>query len=402
MGDVQGYRDHAPRPLLVAIAALTAVFVTGCGRPAEPLLSTWSPVKGLGYVVSAQAPTVDTPWLLGGDTVGGDGVTHVAAWSAARATGPWQPVGLVPVPGRDGPNETILGFAAPVGLGPIVMFGSRRSPTEGYPRPSTWTAVIGQPLLFYEVLADRELFGGPNVVSIGTKSGGGLTSGPHGFHIAGTWVGPADAAVASVWGASAAGQPWSRDTTDPAFVAGPGQQAYGADVADGSAGLLMVGYLAAPTTADPLAQYGALWYSADGRAWTRLGLLPSAALSAVRVSKGGWTAGGSRGSRPAVWRIGTDLAASLTVLPGTGTVTDLAVDGAAVWAAGVSADGSAELWRGWVPTGRWSAVPVPPAGGVAWDQARLAVGRDQLLLVMFNGTVSAVWRTTVLGDFIPG
>ena len=239
--------------------------VPACSGATAPVAADWMNVSGLGHVVAAEAPSGAGPWLLGGGVVTPDGVNHVTIWVAPGPGGPWRTASMHPFAGRDGPNELILGLA-----GGDVALGSYRAPREGYPRPSTWTAAPGSAGgAWQEVLADRELFGGPSIVAIGDDAGGGLTSGPHGYHIAGTWIGPANRVVATVW-SSATGSRWVRDDVDPAFTAGPDAQSYGDDIADGAAGLLMVGSTAEPTRADPTREVGSLWYSGDGSRWRRL------------------------------------------------------------------------------------------------------------------------------------
>jgi hypothetical protein len=390
--------------VLVTVAVATAG-LAACGRSTAPppVAAQWSQVKGLGHVVAAEAPTGPGPWLLGGGVVTPDGINHVTIWVAAGPGGPWRTASMHPFPGRDGPTELILGLA-----GGNVALGSYRAPREGYPRPSTWTATEGSAAgSWQEVLANRELFGGPNIVAIGDDAGGGLTSGPHGYHIAGTWIGPGNRVVAAVW-SSGDGHIWTRDDIDPAFTAGSGTQSYGADVADGETGLLMVGTTAEPSPSDPTRVVGALWYSSGGGKWRRLPALAGAQQVVVDVDRPiptvtgseGWLAAGQRTSvgaeQPTVWMVGADLRARATTLPGPpAVVTDLAMTERTVWAAGVTRTGAPVVWNAPLHGGRpsgWRLVTAP-AAGAGWEQARLAAGGGQVLLVLFDVSRSEVWRT---------
>jgi hypothetical protein len=385
------------RARLAAIAiALLSGLLGACSASAGPRSAAWSEVKGLGHVVVVTAPGAGGPWLLGGGLAAGNGVIHVSIWSAPAPSGPWRQDALSSIPGRDGPNETILGFARPAGLGPMTAFGSRPSPTEGYPRPSTWFASSGGAAApsWQEVLADRELFGGPNVVAVGEMS-----SGPHGYFVTGTWIGPDVHVVAAVW-RSPDGVHWTRDDTDPAFDAGPGTESYAYDVADGASGLLLGGTTATPTRQDPTKEVGTLWHSTDGTRWTRLPPLPGTGsrltVRAVRPLGAGWVAGGSAGARPEVWVVDDRLGVRARALPAAGgaAVYGLAVTPGSVLAAGVTPAGAGLVWaasRHGDRLGDWRLVSPPPAGG-GWSGASLAVGAGQVVLVMFDDDGSEVWR----------
>jgi hypothetical protein len=380
---------------LLALLTVTAVLMAACEAPSPlPTPEAWTAVKGLGHVVSAAPPGVESQWLLGGGVSGPDGVNQVAIWSAAGPSGPWVRNAMAPVPGRDGPNETIQGFAIPAGSGLRAAVGSRPSPTEGYPRPSTWTAgkQSGAPA-WREALAARELFGGPNVVAIG-----GMDAGPHGYFIAGTWIGEDNHVVAAVW-RSAAGLSWARDDTDPAFDAGPGAQSYALAVADGQSGVLVAGTTARPEPGDPTREIPTLWHSPDGSRWARLPTLPSGGRGMIRTVRAlgtGWVAGGQAASRPEAWTLTSGLHPSARTLPGApgAIVDDLAVTPAAVWAVGITPGGSVVLWRAARHGDRvpgWTEVNPPPAGG-GWSAASLAATATQVIVVASNAARSQVWR----------
>jgi hypothetical protein len=278
----------------------------------------------------------------------------------------------------------------------MTAFGSRLSPTEGYPRPSTWFASSGRAAApsWQEVLADRELFGGPNVVAVG-----GMSSGPHGYFITGTWIGPDVHVVAAVW-RSADGLHWTRDDTDPAFDAGPGTQSYGYDVADGASGLLLGGTTATPSRQDPTREVGTLWHSTDGDRWTRLPPVPGkgsrVTVRAVRPLGPGWVAAGGAGAQPEIWLVDAHLRVKTQALPAAGgaTVYDLAVTPESVLAAGITPSGAAMVWaasRHYQQLGRWRLVNAPPAGA-GWSGASLAAAAGQLVVVIFDDHSSELWR----------
>jgi hypothetical protein len=307
---------------------------------------------------------------------------------------------MFPVPGRDGPNETILAFGTQAGDGPLTAFGSRPSPTEGYPRPSTWFAPSGRPGApsWQEVLAARELFGGPNVVALG-----GMSAGPHGYFIAGTWIGPGNHVVAAVWHSSN-GLRWTRDDSDPAFRAGSLSESYANDVADGSSGVLLGGTTAIPTPGNPTREVGALWYSNDGGHWVRLASLAArgpTVVRAVRALGGRWVAAGTAGSQPEAWTIDAHRRVSAQALPGTAgaAVDDLVVTSASVLAAGVTPAGAPAVWvasRRGDELGSWRLIGSPPAG-TGWTGATVAASGGQIVLALFNTNASQVWRTARAG-----
>jgi hypothetical protein len=247
------------------------------------------------------------------------------------------------------------------------------------------------------VLADRELFGGPNVVTVG-----GMSGGPHGFTIAGTWIGPANHPVVAAW-RSGDGTHWARDDTDPALAGRPGETPLGYGVADGPAGLLLVGAAEEPAAGH---EDGALWYSTGGSTWVRVGAddpsltgADQTVVATVQPLGGGWLSGGSRttGGRttPTVWAVTTRpavavRATSLPVAAGvrSALVTAVAVTATAALAAGV-ADGRAALW--WAPVhagglGAWQALSPPPLGAAASVRSGLVAAARGWVLVAFSGT----------------
>ena len=299
----------------VALSALQ--LLTGCASSGD-VRADWhvlapdqlpSPAASLAFPDAVLGASAQQPWLIGGVIVTPQPATNeglvvtneqrqVAIWEAATPRGRWDLAGMKAVPGRDGPFETVLYFAKRDGTS--VAFGSRASPTEGYPRPSTWTRTGTG---WQEALERRELFGGPNIIGFG-----GMAAGPHGFYIAGTWSDSHGHAEASVW-SSADGSAWAR-VSDPSFEGTRGETPIGAGVADNKNGLLLIATIEAPTPQSPGAEHGGAWYSQDGRFWTRLNptTRTQSTFGAVVPAGEGWLVAGTVGTgsnrRAAVWTVG--------------------------------------------------------------------------------------------------
>ncbi|HEX6394428.1 MAG TPA: hypothetical protein VFZ97_13400 [Acidimicrobiales bacterium] len=374
------------------------------------------------FVDAVQAGGSGLPWLIGGvvatpqqvhpeGLVTSDELREVAIWESTSPSGPWKVAPMKPVPGRDGPNETILYFAG-TGQSPVA-FGSRASPTEGYPRPSAWTS---SPSGWTEDLESRELFGGPNIVGFG-----GMGEGPHGYFIAGTWSDSRGHAQASVW-TSPTGTGWIR-VNDPSFEGHRGETPIGEAIADTRQGVLLAATVEAPTRQDPSAQHIGLWYSPRGRQWARLGArqlgMSHSTAGAIISVGGGWlvagttTAGGR--SRPAVWLVDSSLrVAKATVLPGTlpiggtldpvTTITTAAAYGSRVVVAGVARGvpviWTAHLGRRGVPTA-WRREHAPSASPPSLQRVSVALGARATVVVLTGKTDSALWYAWSKGSRVP-
>lgn len=344
------------------------------------------------------------PWLIGGviatpQPAATEGLVitneqrQVAIWEAAAPRGLWDLAGMKPVPGRDGPFETVLNFARRGAAS--VAFGSRASPTEGYPRPSTWTRTATG---WREAVEPRELFGGPNIIGFG-----GMSAGPHGLFIAGTWSDSHGHAEASVW-SSADGSGWAR-VSAPSFEGTAGESPIGEGVADSKNGLLLIATVEAPTPQSPGAEHGGAWYSQGGTYWTRVN--PSAStqstFGAVVPAGQGWLVAGTVGAgssrRAAVWTVGGRPALGKpSLLPGGASddsritaawssATRLYVAGVAggrpaLWSAGLDHHGAP---RGWIRL-------QPPA--VAFPDLQRVVGSssaNSTVIVLIGKTSSEVF-----------
>ncbi len=409
----------APRRVIAGTVALIgATLISGCGSTNPPVAAVrWVRVADQAFgspgatlqLATVAAPSAGQPWLVGGDTLTPDGVTHVGIWSSPTPTGPWQRAAMHPVPDRDGPYETILGFARGADL--TVALGSRNSPGEGYPRPSTWTGE-GPVATWQEALADRELFGGPDIVALGN-----ITAGPHGYTVAGTWVGPAGHPGAAVW-RSADGIRWVRNDTDPALSGRPGETPLALDVADNGRGVLVVGTVSAPVPGQAGHQRGAMWYSPTGVSWVRLfGADPhldqpgQTAITAVEALGDGWVAGGTivdgARSRPMIWSVDTNLRLRAQALPFAAGQPPVALSGLTVSAtmavaAGV-AGGQPLFWDAPVDHGQlgtWQRLQPGPPGPAPTGLRTVAVaaGPGGVTALLSSPTTSQVW----VGALKPG
>ncbi|MDQ2725688.1 MAG: hypothetical protein M3Y36_09370 [Actinomycetota bacterium] len=401
-------------PWRLAASALSALIgatlISSCGSAGPPVAALrWVRVADQAFgspgatlqLATVAAPSAGQPWLVGGDSLTADGVTHVGIWSSPSPTGPWQRAVMRAVPDRDGPYETVLGFAR--GADQTVALGSRNSPEEGYPRPSTWTGV-DPTTTWQEALADRELFGGPDIVALGN-----ITAGPHGYTVAGTWVGPAGRPVAAVW-RSTDGTQWVRNDTDPALGGQPGETPLALDVADNHRGVLVVGSASAPIPGQAGHQRGAMWYSPTGASWVRLfGADPDldqpgqTALTTIRALGEGWVAAGTivdgARSRPMIWSVDTNLGLQAQALPFAGGQPPVAISGLTVSAteavvAGV-AGGQPVFWEATVDHGRvgsWRLLgPEPGPAPAGLRTVTVAAGPGGVTAILSSPTTSQVW-----------
>lgn len=397
----------APRRVLASASAtlLAAILFSACGQAHPPVAIRWVRVADRAFgspgadlhLTTAAAPKAGQPWLVGGDTLTPDGVTHVGIWSASSPTGPWQRAAMHPAPDRDGPYETILGFAPSAAK--TVALGSRNSPGEGYPRPSTWSG-DGASTSWQEALADRELFGGPNIVALGN-----ITAGPHGYTVAGTWIGPAGHPVAAVWRSTDGGQ-WVRNDTDPALAGQPGETPLALDVADNRRGVLLVGSASAPVPGHAGHERGAMWFSPTGASWvrlfgsdTRLDQPGQTAVTSVRALDDGWVAAGTVGDRPMIWSVDANLRLRAQALPlATAqppvTISGLTVSATMAVAAGVTSERPV-FWEAAVERGRlgrWRSVASEPGRGPAGLRTvAVAAGPGGVIAIVSGPTMSQVW-----------
>lgn len=402
------------RRLLVVALVVVPLLAAGCQGPsARHDAVDWQPIPGAELAQSSTSPVVETVaagpgggWLLGGVVIGPGSSRQVAIWSSGQMSGPWTQNQMDAIPGRDGPNETIFGIAGDAGR--LVAFGYRRSPTEGYPRPSTWLAGTGGSHTWQEILEDREFFGGPDIIGFGT-----LTAGPHGYTIAGTWTDPDGRPTFAVW-RSPDGTTWTRNSTAIAVNDSSGLVPLPSGEADSAHGILVAGTVEAPTHANPGRQEGALWYSPDGQEWSRIALRqPDAgsAFGAVTAVSAGWLVAGTEAGRPVVWLVDQSLHVTTAFrLPGKGLIGAKPVamtdDDGTVIVVAAAGDG-VRIWRGHSGSGPgpgsssggaagWTEAAAPPTGSFPVGSASISVGPMGAVLVATGSDVSSEWWTSGL------
>src|SRR5262249_35253475 len=127
-----------------------------------------------------------------------------------------------------------------------------------------------------EVPVPREVFGGPRGLAVD-----GVAAGPEGALIVGSYVGPAGLVTAEVW-QSHDRLTWDPGGSDPALAGGHREIVKARLAAWGAGGLLVAG------DAFNLSRAGdidaALWWSASGHDWQRVGATGSGLVGVGRQS----------------------------------------------------------------------------------------------------------------------
>jgi hypothetical protein len=374
-----------------AVAALTALTVAGCHRPApgqgqgagpDP---TWvalpppAPDGDTGRVSVRQVVYCGGHWVLVGAEVAADGATRPMAWRSPDGRS-WQPF-VVRADSHYGRAAVLYTAACRDGL--LAALGARSGGVHGNPRVTGWRQTGDRTLT--EVPAPFELFGGPTAASVGR-----ITAGPAGWLIVGNRV-----SGAAVWRAT--------DPADVALVeAAPGLasdaqgRTWAHDAVAGPDGWLVVGGIGRTgrPERDPLA-----WVSRDGLSWQRRevpGVTGYDELQRVVVVDGHPVAVGPRGATFGVWRDEGRGWAQVghfgRIGGGAGSVADLAVLDGELWAA--VSDG--ERHRFWVSRdagGSWREPPGPaaelPSGG--GRTVTLAAHDHRLLVAVDDGTGPRLW-----------
>jgi hypothetical protein len=418
-------------PMRLWLCALTLAGTCGAtacdGASSRVVDANWSEVlSGALSPASGSVPVEATvraggpgdPWIIGGVILIPDQAENnifrpqdsrtVALWTAPSRSGPWQLASMNADPQRDGPNETIMFVTGAAAGRSGVAFGWRNSPTEGYPRPSAWISESPSGQSWIEIVEPREFFGGPNIVGFG-----GLSGGPHGFFICGTWTDPAGRPVISVWHSSD-GRSWSQDTADPAFAGRAGETPFGKGVADSDYGVLLVGTAEVPTPSDPTGQRGEIWYSKSGQSWRRLftGELAadaSTAFASVAAIPAGWLVAGTRMTRhgvreesaAAVWLVSNNLKLRAEEYLPTGSVgdpiavTSMSVDASHVLVGGV-AGGKPILWTASIRNGvvrSWRPLAAPSVSISNVQTTIVSISETGAILGVANRTATQVWTT---------
>ena len=390
----------------LVLFALTAASLARCGhRAAPPLPWVRSELPaGVGTggasaradVAALEAGVGGLPWLAGGATVDGRGVRTIQIWTSPTGPqGPWRR-STFSATSIDGPQDVVYSMAESEGIS--VAQGMRPSPLHGIPRPSMWRATDLNMASWSEAPAQREEFGGENVVSVGA-----VAAGPHGVALSGSWINSADRSSAAVW-TSTDGVDWRRNDSDPAFAGIPPELPQASDIADAPPGLVLVGRAPAPTSGDPTAEHGAIWWSADGTRWVRTLTAQVTALDAqvsidrVHFGGGRYVAVGSirRKQRTELGEWTSDDGRSWRQIPtgvslpgGSTSITGLALlDNEVLVGAVTHSETILLVKRG---AARWTRIPLPAEAPPAPDRLEVAATRQTVAIVVRGASMSGLW-----------
>lgn len=416
-----GMSTRVPRPLQrpllgrrfmkrgrdLVLLALAAASLARCGHRAGPPAPPWTrselPV-GVGTdrasaradVAALDAAGDGLRWLAGGATVDDHGVRTVQIWTSATGPqGPWRRSSFRAT-SIDGPQDVIYSIAESPSIS--VAQGTRPSPLHGIPRPSMWMSTTLDAASWSEAPALREEFGGENVVSVG-----GVSAGPHGVALSGSWINRADRSSAAIW-TSTNGLDWQRNDSDPAFAGVPPELPQASDIADARPGLVLVGRAPAPTPDDPTAEHGAIWWSADGSSWARTLTAQVASRDAqvsidrVRFGGGRYVAVGSISRQQRVelgeWvsddgRRWSQLPTGVSLPGGTISITGLAVLDNDLLVGVVSHRGAMLLVKHGAQ--RWAQIPLPAQAPPVPERLEVAATPQAVAIVVRATGMSGLW-----------
>jgi len=396
---------------VLALVMVARACSVGQSAPATLRAAAWQVQPASfppGVLIAGVAPGDGSqPWIAVGWSIGGgDDQPSTRAFVSDDARS-WRSYPLVP-DDLDGSHTRLLSVGRLDST--LVAAGVAVGALHGNLRPTLWRAGPSQPL--NELNLPRELFGGPKSITFD-----GLATGPLGGFVTGTWTGSANEPVAQVWHTSD-GLDWERLDGIAPMASTTDELLAGRAVAVGPNRVVMIGaafHLSRLGDGDD----GAVWWSDDGRRWTRAATSPAhlggpgdqelravaptadgfvAGGSDAASSRGGSSrgdssggAGGSGGSAAAeqtaaIWWSGDGIswhrAAGLPAAEGRqATVTALASGGGRRWAAGV-VGGAPRLWSS--RDGQtWNAEPLPPSVPETGVQSvTMAAGAGLLMIIL--------------------
>ncbi|MBM0233518.1 hypothetical protein JNW91_17655 [Micromonospora sp. STR1_7] len=382
---------------VIAVFGVVVALLAGCraGRdesPPEPVRPRWEashlpvPPGSAGRLVVRDATACAGRWYVVGAVGGPDGATRPAAWGSADGR-TWASLPLRPISYY---GERAILYAVGCHEGRVAVVGARAGGAHGNPRVRTWRQDADGGLT--EVPAEFEVYGGPEAVSASRIAGGA-----RGWLIAGARTGGA-----AVWR--------SPDAADFQLVDGAVGLA-----SDAGLTTLATDALAMPDgwlvggggrPADRADRDPFVWFSADGRSWTRLALPATGedeiVQRLVRVGSSVYAVG-VRGSGFQAWvaepagaatSAGTWRAVGRFGATGTGAVAGVeaaAGGGAGVLAMTVAAGGH-RLWRSAAGGSSWVPVALPVdvfAGGDT--SAAVAVWDGRMVVTVDDGVAARVW-----------
>jgi hypothetical protein len=388
-------------------AALLVMAACSCAASAT-LPRAWQaaalPAPDGGGRAEPGALAAGPPWLIGG-AIQRPGQTEPipAIWSSADGSR-WQARALEPTT-PDGAHTRILSVAVHGSV--QVALGNRPSPLHGSARPTVWRAVGGGP--FAEIPITRELFGGPNLISLGQ-----VTASAQGFLVPGAWDTPAGVSAA-LW-FSADGLAWTRVDSPAEFEPAGGQLVLANGASSGADQVILVGRTiggagvpaglfrpaawsapraVGPWATIPLAATGspgvvdAVAVASDGRdggAVVAVGWsgsrrrLTAWSPAAVAEPGRGWRARTLPGG-PAAPPVGKDTAG----VEVSASATEIVV-------LNVAGVGQASVWTARATGLQWTRLALPPGEEHA-ESLAVAVNATRILLL--DPARLVIWRTSV-------
>jgi hypothetical protein len=395
---------HLDRVLSASIAGLLLLLPASCDaeppHPDQPLLEAgWQEVAlpippGPGNrIILRESVHCGGKWYLvggiGDPSVTGDyGMeTRPAVWVSEDGS-TWGNMRLTP---RDYYGERVVFYSAGCREGKIAVIGSKTGGAHGNPRINTWYQQDDGSL--NQVLADFELYNGPNFMNVSR-----IVAGPDSWLIAGNrmpgatvWLSPAATAFRIVEGA-------------PELASDPRGETWAADAVATPQGWLVVGGMLfrGRTDRDPMS-----FTSKDGVSWARTVVTATPEyeeFQRVTASNGVVWAAGVRGSTFGVWRYAggkwelTGEFGDLTGGSAAPAVKSLISHGTGLIMAGGT--GSAhEIWAS--RDGRsWRQVALPAPTPVGAERTISINDHDQrILMVIDDGQRGRAWFGAVSVTF---
>ncbi|HEX6681307.1 MAG TPA: hypothetical protein VF062_00815 [Candidatus Limnocylindrales bacterium] len=341
-----------------------------------------------GRLMLREAVACGGTWYVLGAIGAPNGDTRPAVWTSTD-TETWRTVGLRPHP-RSYYGERSIIYSGACKDGKLAVLGAKVGGAHGNPRASTWMQLPDGTL--EEVLAEFELYGGPQAINVSR-----MAAGPNGWIMSGNrfsgaavWLSP-DAAAFKIMertpelASDQRGETWSTDTTATA------------------AGWLVVGGVLAKgrIDRDPMA-----WLSTDGATWRRTSAPSSSEYEEfhrVAVVEDSVLAIGLRGPRFGAWRLDGDKWTETGTFgsfeqAGIPSVADVAVNGKNLLVAIsmgtihqllISPDG-----RSFIPVKVPAAMPSGAEKAVA-----LATSSQRILLLIDDGAAGRLWATDLSVTF---
>ncbi|MFC8299749.1 hypothetical protein [Micromonospora orduensis] len=381
----------------IAVFGVVLTLLAGCraGRgesPTEPVRPRWEaadlpvPPGSAGRLIVRDVTGCAGRWYVVGAVGGPDGATRPAAWGSPDGR-TWTPLPLRPISYY---GERAILYAAGCHEGRVAVVGARSGGAHGNPRVRTWRQDADGGLT--EVPAEFEVYGGPEAVSasrIAGGAGGWLIAGARTGGAA-VWLSPDAADFQLVDSAAALASDAGLTTLATDAVAVPDGWLVGGG-----------GRPAGRADRDPF-----VWFSGDGRSWTRVALPATGddeiVQRLVRVGSALYAVG-VRGNAFQAWvsepaggptSAGTWRAAGRFGATGTGAVAGVesAAGGADGLVAMTVAAGGHRLWRSAADASSWRSVVLPAEVSAGGDtSAAVAVLAGRVVVTVDDGVAAKLW-----------